>query len=96
MVILINPFEVPTGRLEETIVMWEQARDFLQEQPGYISTELHQSVSPGTRFQLVNVAKWESVDAFTAATTMMRAEGSLPRVEGLIPNPALYTIIRRD
>ena len=96
MVILINPFEVPAGKLDETIVMWEQARDFLQKQPGYLSTELHQSVSPGTRFQLVNVAKWESVETFTAATKKMQAEADLPQIDGLVPNPALYTIVRRD
>ncbi len=94
--VLINPFEVPADKLEETIAMWEQARDFLQQQPGYISTALHQSVKPDARFQLINVAKWNSADAFMAATKKMWAEAGLPKIEGVVPNPALFTVIRRE
>lgn len=94
--ILINPFEVPAGRLEETIAMWEQARDFLQQQPGYISTSLHQSIKPDARFQLINVAKWASADAFMAANKKMWAEAGLPKIEGVMPNPGLFTVIRRE
>ena len=93
---LINPFEVPEGKLEETIAMWEQARDFLQQQPGYISTALHQSVKSDARFQLINVAKWDSADAFAAATKKMWAEAGLPKIEGVVPNPGLFTVIRRE
>lgn len=95
-VVLINAFTVPSEKLDETIAMWEQARDFLQEQPGYISTALHQSVSPIARYRLINVAQWESVEAFKAATEKMRTEADLPRVEGVVAHPDLYTIVRRD
>ncbi|MGB1010014.1 MAG: antibiotic biosynthesis monooxygenase family protein, partial [Thiolinea sp.] len=43
-VTLINPFEVPADKFDATVSMWEQARDFLKQQPGYISTQLHQSL----------------------------------------------------
>ncbi len=95
-VILINPFEVPEDKLSETISMWEQARDFLQEQPGYISTELHQSMTPDARFKLINVAKWESMETFQMATKKMKAEANLPKIEGVKANPALYTVVKRD
>jgi len=94
-VILINPFVVPPGNLDETIRMWEQARDFLKQEPGYISTELHQSLAPDAPFQLINVAKWESAEAYTAATQKMRTEANLPRIEGVRPAPQLYNVIRR-
>ena len=93
---LINPFEVPMGKLDEAILMWEQARDFLQKQPGYISTALHQSMKPDARFRLVNIAKWENIEAFKAASQKMHAEANLPRVEGVSGGPELYTVIRRD
>lgn len=93
---LINPFEVPADKLDETITMWEQARDFLQKQPGYLSTALHQSISDDAHFRLINIAQWESVEAFMAATKKMQAEAGLPRIEGLTPNPALYTVVRKD
>lgn len=93
---LINAFEVPADKLDESIVMWEQGRDFLQKQPGYISTALHQSISDDARFRLINIAKWKDADSFMAATKKMRAEPSISKVEGLIPNPALYTVIRTE
>lgn len=93
---LINAFEVPTGKLDESILNWEQGRNFLQKQPGYISTALHQSITDDARFRLINIAKWESVETFTAAIKKMHAEPGSSKVEGLLPNPALYTVIRRD
>lgn len=95
-VILINAFEVPADKLQETISFWEKARDFLQTQPGYISTALHQSIKSDSRFQLVNVATWSSAKAFITASEKMRAQAGLPKIEGLIANPALYKVIRRD
>ncbi len=94
VITLINPFEVPENMLEESIAFWEQARDFLQTQPGYISTDLHQSIIGDARFVLINVAKWESAEAFMAAAKKMQAEANLPKVEGLMQNPALYKVIR--
>ena len=93
-VVLINPFEVPPGKLEETVAMWEKARDFLKTQPGYISTALHQSSKPDARFLLINVAKWSSAEAFFAATKKMSADANLPRIEGVVASPGLYQVIR--
>ncbi|MEH6527803.1 MAG: antibiotic biosynthesis monooxygenase [Sneathiella sp.] len=95
-VTLINVFEVPEGALEETITMWAKGRDFLQTQPGYVSTALHQSVAPDAKFALINIAIWESVETFQAATAAMRARGTLPQIEGLAFTPGLYKIIARD
>lgn len=95
-VILINPFTVPSNTLDATIAMWEQARDFLQTQPGYVSTALHQSLTEDAQYRLINVAEWESAEAYMAATRRMRTEANLPRIEGVLPNPDLYTVIRRD
>jgi hypothetical protein len=48
-VVLINLFQVPTGADEGFIAAWEHARDFLQVQDGYRSTELHLSLDPPKR-----------------------------------------------
>ncbi|MEM7188285.1 MAG: antibiotic biosynthesis monooxygenase family protein [Pseudomonadota bacterium] len=93
-VVLINTFTVPVEKIDEAVAMWELARDFLKLQPGYVSTKLHRSISPEAKYLLINVAEWESTDAFKAATTLMRREAELPRIEGVIPNPGLYTVIR--
>ena len=92
-VTLINVFEVPEGKLEASIEMWEKSRDFLQTQPGYVSTKLHQSIAPDAKFMLVNVAVWESPQAFKAASAKMNETAGIPPVEGLKFSPGLYTVI---
>ncbi len=93
--ILINAFEVPQGKLEASIKYWEDCRDFLKNQPGYISTKLHQSIKEGAKFELVNVAVWENPKAFAEASQKMAKVIGASPVEGLKANPSLYTIIRQ-
>lgn len=93
-VTLINSFEVPAGKLQASIAFWESCRDFLKNQPGYVSTKLHQSITSDAKFQLVNVAIWTSPQAFVNATQKMRHELKAPPVEGLKPNASLYHAIR--
>ena len=95
-VTLINSFEVPTGKLEESIKYWEACRDFLKVQPGYISTKLHQSIKDDARFLLVNVALWETPQAFMTAANKMGKELGVQPPEGLKPNASLYTVIREQ
>ena len=90
---LINLFNVPQGKLEETMEMWTLARDFMLAQPGFVSAQLHRSHSSNARYQLVNVAKWESKDACLEAMTRMRSEVELPIIEGLESSPALYDAV---
>ena len=91
---LINLFEVPKGREEDAIRFWERARDFLSQQPGYISTALHRAVSPDAPYTLINVAKWRTAEEFTAATTAMATVLGRPSIEGLAYHPGLYQVIR--
>lgn len=93
-IVLINPFEVPKEKLEESIKYWEACRDFLKKEPGYVSTKLHQSIKEGARFELINVAVWESPKAFTEASKKMAKELGVKPPEGLKANPSLYTEIR--
>jgi heme-degrading monooxygenase HmoA len=62
--VLINVFEVPAEGDDAFVESWERARDLLREQPGYISTALHQTLMPQTDFRWVNIALWESPGAF--------------------------------
>lgn len=95
-VVLINPFTVPPGREAEALAAWEKARDFLAVQPGYIDTRLHAALDPSARYALVNVARWESPEAFRAAIGAMKQAGAFPPVEGVVPDPALYRVIAGD
>lgn len=89
-VTLINVFDVPDGKLEETIAMWTRARDYLKTQPGFVSTALQRAVGPDARFQLVNIATWTSAEAFQAATRSMYAHADVPEVADLQFHPGLY------
>ena len=98
-VILINPFIVPEGKLEESIKYWESHRDFLKNQPGYISTKLHQALQDQSflgeaTYKLINIAVWENQEAFNLAVQKMRTELGNMAVEGLSGAPALYHVVR--
>ena len=54
-VVLINAFEVPAADAEEFIAAWEKTRDYLETQPGYVDTALHQAVASDAEFRFVNM-----------------------------------------
>lgn len=92
-VVLINAFEMPEGEDEAFLQGWERARQFLRTQEGYLSTRLHRSLSPAADFHFVNVALWESEQAFRDAT-------SQPEFRNVpVPFPfhaSLYEVARED
>ena len=93
-VILINAFEVPAGAAENFIAAWERTRDYLQEQPGYIDTSLHQALASDAEFQFVNVAHWASAEDFTAAIGSPGFREAAGGLAGYRPHPALYRAVR--
>jgi heme oxygenase (mycobilin-producing) len=93
-VVLINAFEVPAEEADQFIAAWEKSRDFMQAQPGYVDTALHQAVTPGAHFQFVNIARWQTAEAFTAATQSHGFRESAAGLAGYRPHPGLYRIIR--
>jgi heme-degrading monooxygenase HmoA len=95
-VTLINAFEVPADQVETTIEGWRSARAFLETQPGYIETQLHRSIMPKARFQLVNVARWESADDYAAAIQKYRESGAGGALKGTVFHAALYVPIEQE
>lgn len=92
-VVLINAFEVQDGQDEAFLAAWERTRAFLATQPGYLSTRLHRSLSPAADFRFVNVAVWQSPQAFQAATSQPGF------TEAAIPFPchaSLYQAVHED
>jgi heme oxygenase (mycobilin-producing) len=93
--VLINVFEVPEGQDDAFLAGWEEARQFMAQQPGYISTALHRSLDPAARFRFINIATWESPEAFFAALNhpkfvTMRDSVPFPHY------PSVYTVIHED
>jgi heme-degrading monooxygenase HmoA len=92
--VLINAFEVPEGKEDEFIRGWEATRDYLQTQPGYVDTALHQAVSPNPDFRFVNVGRWESPDAFQAAIQSEGFRDVSASLAEFRPHPTLYRVVR--
>lgn len=94
-VILINPFEVPDDKVDEALAFWEKAADYMRKQPGFISTRLHRALVPGTRFPLINIAEWVSVQDFEAAHKAEEFKKLVEPYMELFPHyPALYEVVR--
>lgn len=64
-IILINLFTVESGEEDALIAAWKHDADFMKQQQGYISTQLHRGIGKSPTF--INYAVWESVDNFRNA-----------------------------
>ena len=93
-VVLINSFEVPAADAETFIAAWEKTRDYLETQPGYIDTALHQALASDAEFQFVNVAHWRSAEDFAAAIRSPGMREAAAGLAGYRPHPALYRSVR--
>jgi heme oxygenase (mycobilin-producing) len=95
-VTLINVFEVDTAHVEQFLASWRERAEFMSRQPGFRSFRIHQALSPGARFQLVNVAEWDSTDALGAATSRDEFQSSAREsVEkfGVTAYPGIYRTV---
>lgn len=87
-VTLINPFEVAAGQEAAFVENWKRTAAVFSGKPGYLDTRLHRSLDPAARFRFVNVAHWESAEAWAEAIKAFPPkEGGLA---GIKANPALY------
>ena len=97
-VTLINVFEVPVEQIDTFIAQWRERAKIMSAAPGFRDSRLHRALSPQTRFQIVNVAHWDSRQAWEAATAnpefqdRLRALTEDPEAQ-ISANPALYQIV---
>jgi quinol monooxygenase YgiN len=66
-VILINKFSVNPEEFDLFLKGWAKEAEKFREQPGFISTQLHQGIGGSGMF--VNYAVWESAGHFKRAVT---------------------------
>lgn len=64
-VVLVNIFQVSEADTPALLDAWAQDAAWMKQQPGFISTQLHQGIAGST--VLMNYAVWESVAHFRAA-----------------------------
>lgn len=99
-VTFINIFEIAPEDVDAFAEKWEQRAAIMSKQSGFIDTRLHRAQSPDGRFQLVNVAHWESQEAWEAATAdpkfANRANAARDSAETPVrANPGLYDVVVR-
>ena len=66
-VVLINIFTVDAKDVDALMKAWEHDANWMKQQPGYISTQLHRGIAGSNVF--LNYALWESVAHFRRAFT---------------------------
>ena len=90
---LINVFSVPRGSETDFVTWWREVKSTITRQPGFVSGKFHRSLKPGSRYNFINVAIWESEDlywkAYEMRVTPMKAKLDELGVE---MTPALYTV----
>jgi heme-degrading monooxygenase HmoA len=91
-VVLINVITVPQGKEEAFIQAWTEGAHLMTHEPGFIDTKLHRSLAPDARFQFINIAHWESVEAWQAAFAKHAPNAMLIRA-GMDATPALYKVV---
>lgn len=64
-VVLVNLFSLDKADEQDFLNIWQSDADFMKQQPGFVSTQLHRAV--GESLLYLNYAIWESNTAFRAA-----------------------------
>jgi heme-degrading monooxygenase HmoA len=74
-IVFFNTFHVAPDQVNAFLDAWRVDGEFMQRQPGYVSTQLHRGIAGSTTF--INVAVWESVDAMRAAVSQPEFQASM-------------------
>jgi heme-degrading monooxygenase HmoA len=89
-VVLVNVFQVAQEDIPALLAAWEADANWMKQQPGYISTQLHQGIAGSTVF--MNYAVWESVAHFRAAFTHPDFKQALEHYPAsAVASPHLFT-----
>lgn len=94
-IILLNPFEVPAGKEEEALALWERGAQVMRKSPGFVSTRLHRAISPNAKFYLINLAEWKTPEHFIAVSQSDEFKEAIAGSMETCPHfPGLYEVIR--
>ncbi len=89
-VMFFNTFHVAPEDVDDFLAAWTRDGEYIREQPGYISTQLHRGIGGSTTF--INVAVWESVDAMRNAVSTEEFQASLQAYpSSSVASPHLFT-----
>jgi heme-degrading monooxygenase HmoA len=92
-VTFINVFEISADDIDGFMAEWKERAEFMRTQRGFRSFRLYRALSPDARYQLVNVAEWDTADDLRAATSDERFQASILRSAAqydVSASPAVY------
>ena len=89
-VVLVNIFHVAEADIPALLRAWESDANWMKQQPGFISTQLHQGIAGSTVF--MNYAVWESVAHFRAVFNHPEFKKALEKYpSSAVASPHLFT-----
>ncbi len=89
-VVLVNFFTVAERDVPALLEAWEADANWMKQQPGYISTQLHRGIAGSTVF--LNYAVWESVACFRAAFNHPDFKAALAQYpDSAVASPHLFS-----
>lgn len=92
-VTFINVIELPADKVDAFIVQWRERAMLTADTPGFRDFKLHRAQLSDSRFQLINVAHWDSVEAYEKAIAGPAFVEAMRHVPGFVnASPALYDV----
>jgi heme-degrading monooxygenase HmoA len=92
-VTFVNAIELPAERIDEFVEQWRDRAALMRTAPGFRDVRLHRAIFPDARFQLVNIAHWDSVEACEAAGLNPTVVASVREARATATaHPALYRV----
>jgi heme-degrading monooxygenase HmoA len=89
-IVFFNTFHVDPEDVDAFLEAWRVDGEFMQRQPGYVSTQLHRGIAGSTTF--INVAVWESVEAMRAAVSHPEFQASMANYPpSSVASPHIFT-----
>lgn len=93
-VTFINVIEVAADDVDAFVDHWRERVALMRTAPGFRDVRLHRALLPDTRFQLINVAHWDSAEACEAAGLNPTVVASVDQARQVATaNPALYEVV---
>ncbi|MEV5886089.1 antibiotic biosynthesis monooxygenase [Streptomyces sp. NPDC052020] len=90
----INAFQLPADRIDEFLPHWLGHAESMSKAPGFQDSRLHRAVAPDTHFQLVDIAHWDSPEAWRTAHNDPRSQQRLSASPGFaVANPSLFRVV---
>ncbi|HEY3886939.1 MAG TPA: antibiotic biosynthesis monooxygenase family protein [Caulobacteraceae bacterium] len=91
---LVNLFTVPEEEAENFVARFKETADRCAGIAGFEGTELHRNSGVGDQtYRFVNIATWESAEAWRAALPQIMAGAGMGG--GVVPKAALYESVFR-